>query len=256
VPDTPAPKHSGPKILFIDIETSPHTAHVWQLFDVHVSPNQIMATGETMCVAAKWRDDRTVQFRSTHRDGADEMLRWIHGLLDEADIVVGYNSIKFDLPILRKDFLLAGLEPPSPFKHVDLLRTMRSTFKFPSNKLGVVTERLGLGGKVTHAGHQLWVDCMAGDEKAWRKMTAYNRNDVVILERLYERLLPWIPNHPNMGLWKGGHTCPNCGSGELQSRGTARTTTRVYRRFQCNSCGKWSRAVKADKDSAVEVVAA
>ena len=234
-------------MLLLDIETAPNIAHVWGLWQQNVGINQIQAPGYVMCWAAKWHGERKIHFARcespTDRAG---MLRPIHALLDEADIVVHYNGRKFDIPTLNKEFILHEMTPPSPYKQVDLLAVTRREFRWPSNKLDYVCQQLGLGKKVKHAGHDLWNACMAGDEIAWRKMTAYNRNDVVILERLYDRLMPWIRNHPNRGMYSGRPECTNCGGSELQSRGFAHTLGRRYRRFQCLGCGKWLRGTKAE----------
>lgn len=246
---------TAPRILLLDIETAPNVVHVWGLYDQTVGLNQIMATGYVMCWAAKWYGEKEVMFASVHDKSMDEMLAEIHALLDEADIVVHYNGTKFDIPTLNKEFVKAGMLPPSPYQEVDLLLKARRAFRFPSFKLDHIARELGVGQKVKHAGHDLWVQCMAGDEKAWATMTKYNKNDVVILERVYDRLMPWIKTHPNHGVWAGKPVCPTCG-GTVISRGEYRSKTRVYRRFQCKGCGAWSRAAKADKDSGALLVGA
>ena len=176
------------------------------------------------------------------------MARTVHKLLDEADAVAHFNGKRFDIPTLNKEFLLHGLSPPSPFRHIDLLHTCRQQFKFASNKLDYVAQALGLGAKVHHKGMELWRGCMEGDAASWRLMESYNRQDVRLTERLYDRLMPWIKGHPNMGLYSedGERCCPNCGSKKLQARGRQYNNTLVYRRYQCNGCGKWSRSRVAD----------
>lgn len=176
------------------------------------------------------------------------MLKEIHKLLDEADVVIHYNGKKFDIPTLNKEFLLHGLTPPAPYKQIDLLKEVRSNFKFISNKLDYVAQALKLGQKVKHKGHQLWVDCMAGKEDAWQQMEEYNIQDVELLEKLYDSLKPWIKSHPNHGLYGEtleSHVCPNCSSGKLRRRGYAYSNTYRYQRYQCTDCGKWSRGAKS-----------
>lgn len=170
------------------------------------------------------------------------MLDAAHSMLSEADVVVGYNSKRFDMLHLNREFVLAGMQPPAPYQQVDLLAVVRRQFKFPSNKLDYVAQALNLGGKTSHTGFQLWVDCMADDPKAWALMKKYNKQDVVITEALYDKLLPWIPGHPSHGTFNGlNNMCPNCGSLKLQSRGKAYTAASTYQRYACKDCGKWSR---------------
>jgi hypothetical protein len=180
----------------------------------------------------------------------------VHKLLDEADAIVHYNGSRFDIPILHKEFLLSGMPPPAPSKQIDLLQVARRQFRFVSNKLDYVSQALGLGSKTEHEGHALWVKCMNDDRKAWKIMEEYNKNDVVLLEKVYDKFKAWIKNHPNHNAYSANACCPNCGSSKLQKRGTAITTTRHYQRFQCQQCGTWSRAAKAEqlsKESAISI---
>jgi DNA-directed RNA polymerase subunit RPC12/RpoP len=151
--------------------------------------------------------------------------------------------------VLNKEFLLQHLAPPAPYKQIDLLRVVRKEFRFPSNKLDYIAQRLGLGKKTAHEGYQLWVKCMNKDPVAWKVMEKYNKQDVVLLEKVYDRLLPWIKSHPNHNLY-GGDGCPNCGSHRLQKRGFSYTTTGTFQRFQCTNCGSWSKSTKAIKEHA------
>ena len=79
-------------------------------------------------------------------------------------------------------------------------------------------------------------------------MEKYNRNDVVLLEAIYEKMRPWILQHPNYGLIDepGIPVCTNCGSGHLQRRGFARTTLNKYARYQCMECGTWNREAEME----------
>ena len=211
-----------------------------------------MESSYVLCYAAKWLGEEDIYFDSVHQSKPKPMLKGIHGLLDEADAVIHYNGTKFDIPTLNKEFLLSKLLPPSPYKQIDLLRVVRGNFRFPSNKLDYVAQRLGLGKKHAHEGHDLWVKCMNGDKDAWKRMEDYNIQDVVLLESLYNELLPWVKNPPNQNLYQDTTGCPTCGSSNLQKRGTAISTTGSYQRYQCKSCGSWSQGTKSIKKT-VEV---
>ncbi|ASD50531.1 DNA polymerase exonuclease subunit [Acidovorax phage ACP17] len=235
------------KILFLDVETSPNIAHVWGLWQNNVSLNQLMESSHMLCWAAKWAGSKTTEFASIYNSDRVSMLKRIHELLDEADVVVHYNGKRFDMPTLNKEFLLAGYAPPSPYKQIDLFQTVKAKFRFPSNKLDYVSGELGLGKKKQHEGHTLWVKCMAGEAKAWATMKAYNVQDVVLLEKLYKKLLPWIPNHPHRALFSDAHlehSCPNCGSTHITKKGFSVTAAGRWQRYQCQGCGAWSKGEK------------
>lgn len=233
------------KILTIDIETSPNLAHVWGLWQQNVGINQLLDSGEVICFAAKWHGQKKILFYSTFHDGKEEMVKAAHALLSEADVVVHYNGDKFDIPHLNREFLELGLEPPAPYASVDLLKAVKRKFRFPSNKLDYVVQKLNIGAKVSTGGHELWLACMNGSDSAWTKMRKYNKHDVVVTETLYDRVLPWIPAHPSVGLYEGfSDVCPACGGDHLTLQGFAYTSMGAYQRYQCGDCGKWSRSNK------------
>jgi DNA polymerase elongation subunit (family B) len=236
------------KILLLDIETAPNTAYVWGLFKENIPLARIIDSGYVMCWAAKWLGEEEIFFGSIQRSKPKTMLKAIHKLLEEADAVVHYNGARFDIPTLNKEFILHGFNPPATYKQVDLLNTARNRFRFPSNKLDYIAKSLGVGQKHEHAGFQLWVDCMANDASAWTEMEAYNKNDVVLLEEVYYKFLPWIKGHPNVGLHMDSESavCPHCGGSDLNKRGFSYTITGKYQRYQCTSCGTWSRSRKSE----------
>jgi len=236
----------SPKILLVDIETSPNTASVWGIWQQNISPtNQLLETGRTICYAAKWLGEDEVMFDSFVKTSHKRMLKSVHKLLDEADAIIHYNGAKFDIPTLNKEFLLAGMHPPSPSKQIDLLRVAKGQFRFVSNKLDYVAQQLGLGKKTAHQGHELWLKCMGKDKEAWAVMEEYNKNDVILLEKVYEVMKPWCKNHINMSLFNDEDlVCPNCGGTHHQKRGFSYTNSSKFQRRQCQECGSWFREKK------------
>ena len=106
------------KILLLDIETAPNTAHVWGLWQQNVSLNQLMESGYVLCWSAKWLGKDWIYFDSIQNKSTKSMLKGIYKLLDEADAVVHYNGKKFDIPTLNGEFLKCGFKPPSPYKQI------------------------------------------------------------------------------------------------------------------------------------------
>lgn len=250
------------RTLAIDIETTPNLAHVWGLWNQNVSPtSQLVEPTEMLSFAAKWIGERgPVVFHGGRHfasaqgddDGMNNdqahfgMVSAAWDLLDAADAVVHYNGKRFDVPHMNREFLTLGMDPPSPYRQVDLLDTMRRRFKFPSNKLAYVTKALGFKGKIG-VDFELWRQCMAGDLAAWARMERYNRRDVLELIELYDRLTPWIVGAPNAGLDPandGKHLCPSCGSAKVQKRGFSYTGVSRFQQYQCSDCGRYSRSGK------------
>lgn len=233
-----------PRILLLDIETAPNTAHVWGLWNQNIGLNQLLNSGYVMSWAAKWLGSKEILFMSIHQVTHQKMLRAIHSLLEEADVVVHFNGKKFDIPTLYKEFVILGLTPPSGFIQLDLYRVVKNKFRFVSSKLDYVSKALGLGGKVTHRGHELWIRCMAKDDKAWRIMERYNKNDVKLLELLYKRLKGYIKPF-NMSVYNNTECCPSCGSLLKRPNGIHYTYSSKYVRYKCKRCGHLFRSRKS-----------
>lgn len=237
------------KLLLLDIETAPNLAYVWGIFKENIPIQRLVSSGYVLCWAAKWYGTDEVMFDSIHKSSPKKMLKRIHRLLNEADAVIHYNGKSFDIPTLNKEFVSHEMEPPAPYKQIDLLQVCRAEFRFASNKLDYVAKQLGLGTKVGHEGFELWTKCMAGDPDAWVEMEKYNAHDVVLLEQLYERIRPWIKTHPNHGLYSDdAQLCPNCGSSHFIRRGYAYTNAGKYPRFRCVDCGHWFRGAYVKKE--------
>ena len=180
------------KILLLDIETTPMQVYAWGLWDQNISIDQIIKSSEMLCFGARWLGEKRVIFKSVHHDGKQAMLEELHKLMNEADLLVGWNSAAFDHKHINREFLENGMTPPAPVKDLDLMSITKANFLFPSNKLDYVAQKLGVGAKVKHSGFSLWIKCMEGDEKAWAEMKKYQIQDVNLLVDLYDKLLPWF----------------------------------------------------------------
>ena len=209
-------KNLNKKILSLDIETRPALVYAWKAYDVNISYDQIVDPGGIICFAAKWVGQKGSVFYSEWTHTRLEMLTAARDLLDEADAVLTYHGTGFDLPKLNGEFAQAGIKPAGPVTHIDVLKTIKK-FGLYMNKLAFVGPLFGVGEKVKHEGFGLWLRVMSGDEKARAKMRKYNIQDVVLLEKLYERVKPFIVNHPHLGSDRS--ECGNCGSKNTQHRG-------------------------------------
>ncbi len=231
------------RILTIDIETSPNLADVWGLWQQNVGLSQLRESTRMLCFAAKWYGQKKTIYKSEYHHGTEDMIATAWDLLNKADGVVGWNSQRFDVRHLNREFVENGMGPTSPFKNVDLMKTCKANFMFPSYKLDYVAGRLLGEHKEETGGHQLWTDCLAGKRKAWTTMKRYNIGDTELTERMYVRLLPWITMHPNANIWSEGEekVCGKCGSDHIVKDGYYNTNVNRYQQYRCQSCGAWGR---------------
>lgn len=226
------------KLLHFDLETAPNKVYAWGLWKQNIAINQIEEPGYTMCFAAKWEGSKEVIFDSFWKSGFEAMLEHAWELLNEADAVIHYNGKKFDIPVLNWEFVQQDWEPPDPYHQIDLYQVVKQRFRIPSNKLDYVAKMLGFEGKIQHKGMDLWKECMDGNKKSQKEMELYNRQDVILLPKVYKKLLPWIKNHPNHALYMDTDrpVCPNCGSEHVIKKGTETTLTMQYQRYRCADC--------------------
>lgn len=247
-----------PKVLVFDIETSNILARVWSIWQQNVGLNQIKEDWFVLSWAAKWLHEDKVMYqdlrgRINREDNPNpkghldrDLLDKIWHLLDEADVVVTQNGIKFDVKKLNARFIINGYQPPSGFKHIDTLKIAKRNFGFTSYKLEYMTDKLCTKyKKLTHKnfpGQELWNECLADNPEAWDEMELYNRHDVLSLEELYYILAPWDKKHPNFSLLAGCDvpTC-RCGSTEFVRTGYAFTQVSKFQRYRCVSCGAETR---------------
>jgi hypothetical protein len=236
------------KTLVLDIETSPFISYGFKQWQTNIYPAQVIKVPEIMCFAWKWNgkpgpiDFVAGHYKTSDPFADDQMAAKAHELLSAADAVVTFNGDKFDLPHLHRLIDRYNLGPPAPYKSIDLRKTIKAKFLFPYNSLDYVCGELAIGTKLKHAGLQMWIDCMAGDVKAWREMTKYDKHDVRLTDGLYDRVLPWIQAHPNVQLIDGlsSDACPRCGETvALTRQGYRHTLTGKYPRYQCSACQGW-----------------
>ena len=230
-----------PKILLFDVETSFYHFVGWGTYKQYIQHYQITEHQYIISWAAKWLYDENVQSdvvtpkESKNRDDK-RILKSIHKLLDEADIVVGHNGDRFDLRKLRWRFISQGMAPPSPFKIIDTLKVARREFFAPSYKQDFLTKYFKLENKI-QTDFQLWVDCEAGIPEKLEEMVEYNRHDVMGLEDLYLKIRPYIRNHPNLGVLMEDDICPTCGSKHLQETSSVYlTSANKFPVYKCEKC--------------------
>lgn len=228
------------KVLIFDIETSPNEGLAWGKYEQTIL--KVTKHWEMLSVAYKWLGDKGVQSfaRPDYKDKTEKSLvKDLWDLFDKADVILAHNGDNFDIKKSKTKFLKYGLKPPTPYKTLDTKKIAKSQFGFISNSLNDLGDFLGLGKKHETGGIQLWIDCMAGDKKAWKKMVKYNEQDVLLLEKVYTTMRAWHTTHPNLPILEDRIGCPVCKSVRVSRQGVRIAVKRKYTRFQCQECGHW-----------------
>lgn len=237
-------KKLNPRILVIDIETSPLITYTWGIVDQNIGLNQIVEDWHLLSFSAKFVGEKKIYYKD-QRNAKDitndkPLLEEIKTLLDQSDVVVGQNSDNFDLKRINSRMIIHDMKPPSSYKKIDTLKIARKHFAMTSNKLEYLSGKLCVKKKSQHkkfSGFELWKECMKGNKAAWKEMEHYNKQDVLSTEELYLRLRPW-DNSLNVNLYTNNNdTICSCGSKKFNKNGYAYTSMGKFQRFYCANCG-------------------
>lgn len=235
------------KILLYDIEVSREVAEGYtQGYEFKVV--KLVRHQTMMCYAYKWLGEKKIHYVSlhdfkTHR----ELVQSLHDLQSQADICVAHNGDRFDNKMMNRFYIKEGLDPVPNYKSVDTLKVARANFRFQSNRLNAVCEYLDIGvkSKITYA--DIETEFLENpNRKVEKLMRIYNEQDVRLLEALYLKLRPFMPNHPAINVINNdARVCPKCGAKDTMHISKHRyTKTGRYIQYQCikkhGGCGGYS----------------
>lgn len=241
------------KIILWDLETLPDMKAVMREFPglsnypgltLKASINSIICFGykvlgekDAQCVNA-W--DFATRWKKNINDDY-KVVEAAYNILKDADVVVTHNGKKFDWKFLQTRLLFHGFPPLPKIIHIDTCSESKKHLLTFNNRLNTLGQFLVKDKKLENGGWGLWVKVADKDKDAMRLMAKYCMQDVVLLEKVFKKLKPLLTQLPNKNLWTGKtHSCPNCGSDNVQKRGRYVTKENAHQRYQCQDCGSWS----------------
>lgn len=240
------------RVLILDIETAPLEAYVWGLRDQNISLAQIKKDWFVMAWGAKWLDSKdwiyADQRYAKPMDNDKKILENLWTLLDQADIVITQNGKRFDAPRLNARFIMHGMRPPAPYRHLDTYQLVKQVAEFTSHKLEYLTDKLNTKYKKLHhskfPGWSLWTECLNGNKAAWEEMKKYNIHDVLSTEELYNKIRAWAPETmPKVfNITDKARECSTCGHVGQMREGKPRMAKEYkYVQHSCLKCGVWQK---------------
>ncbi len=241
----------GPLITFLDVEVSATVSVQFNRFKAFISPEAVIQ--EPYLLTAAWKTNRGEeasyglhQFPLWQEDHTNDIMlvEELWDILDRSDVVIAHNA-SFDENWINNRLAAHGMHPPSPYKVICTLKSLKKYFKLPSNSLDASTRYFDLAQKRSHDGIGLWLACMQGCEESMEKLLHYNRGDIPTLEQLYYKILPFIKNHPNAALYYNDDKvrCNTCGADDMEEITGKYSYTNLskFKTFRCNSCGSVKR---------------
>ena len=229
--------------LFFDIETSPNIGFFWKSgYKLNVGPENIIQERSVICVCWKWEGEKTVHSLEWNKGNDKKLIQEFIKVMNEADECIGHNSDNFDTKWLRTRCLYHRI-PAFPFyQSVDTLKIAREQFNFNSNKLNYISQFLGIGKK-KETGYDLWKNIVLNNDiKAMKTMVDYCKQDVKLLEEVFNLMKTYALPKVHRGILEGGNkvSCPGCGGTHFKLSKT-RVSARGYvtKQLHCPDCGQY-----------------
>lgn len=115
--------------------------------------------------------------------------------LQDANVIVGWNSKLHDIPFLNARLSKYGYRPIQPQMHIDLMYYAGgSSMKIGSKKLDNVAKYFKLDNQKTVLDWDIWKAASKGDQEAIEYIVDHCEQDVRVLEAVYWRLIPNVRN--------------------------------------------------------------
>ena len=172
------------KVLFYDLETTDLKGLM----------------GRILCASFLTLDGKPYTFRLDKHKGKTviddgKLALRVREEIEEANLIVGWNSKLFDLPFLNAKLAKAGHRRTYPQFHLDLMwYAGGASMRIGSRKLDNVAKYFNLPYQKTPLDWQTWQVAGTGDKKALDYVVQHCEADVLVLREAYWRLLPYVAN--------------------------------------------------------------
>lgn len=241
-----------PKIILWDLETAPNmreAVKVWPRLGNYPGLTLKASITSIICFGYKELSSKTVKCKSVwdyperfEKDLNDdyEVVKFAYETLQDCDAVITQNGRKFDWKFLQTRLLHHKLDPLPKILHIDTKVLASSNLYMFNNSLDIMAKFLTDTEKMDNGGWELWEKIVLHkDPKAMKTMVAYCKQDVVALEKVFLRLLPFVKNMPNYNMFRrdAAECCPNCGGFNFINNGFRTNKERRYQRILCKDCG-------------------
>lgn len=170
------------------------------------------AFGVVLCAVVKlygpderkvFRADEYEPWRRGERANDAPLLRDILACLEEADILIAHNGLKFDLPFLRTRAVVHGLPPVNFQKIIDPVQLARQHFRFSGNSLDSIAKTLSTQAAKTPLSPETWQRAsLNGDPAAMEEIVQHCIYDVDVLEEVCWQLRGYVKQIDRAGSYR------------------------------------------------------
>lgn len=183
-----------PKVLFVDVETSLRKYYAFGPKVDYLGPKLMIKDSAMLSWSAKWIGEKTIYYKDQRGNEKNllknkKLMTPLFKLMEQADIIIWQNGDGFDYGIINAEFAKQKMGKPSEYKTIDTKKIAKRHLNLPYNSLEYMTNTFNVKyKKQSHSefpGVELWIECEAGNKKAWNCMKKYNEYDVLSLEELF-----------------------------------------------------------------------
>ena len=170
------------KVACFDIETSNLNADFGLIlcavfYDVNTRETKIL----------RW--DKMQEFKKD-RVSDKELCIELKNTIESYDVIIGYNTINFDMRFIRARMMKHGLSPIVGVRHIDLYWYVKSKIKISNNKLDTVSKLLGTSERKTEVDGDKWIEALvyAGTprgRKAMDYIVEHCVKDTIVLAEVF-----------------------------------------------------------------------
>ena len=114
--------------------------------------------------------------------------------LEEANVIVGWNSKDYDFRFLQQRRAVLGLPPLRRGMHIDLMWIHKYHLRSAGHSLKRAGEDLGCKVSKYEVPVTRWAEAAEGDEEAAREIIVHCEKDVLLTEELYWKLIGFVKN--------------------------------------------------------------
>lgn len=272
-------KSKKPNVLYFDIETLPLKCFFWQPGTQYVGHKNMLPSHDMwglICIQYAVNDGPVKVLRYDKHGGTKGMIEKFDKLVSESDYILGKNSDRFDVKMLTAMRMMCGLPAMTGWEKYteDLERHMRRYFRLPSQSLDYISQKMGVGGKVSMQMSD-WVEisnmkelqdlkATGVDSKSLNKvskhlfkmkasevfklgkaslnkMCTYGAKDTDDTRILWKKLLPHFDPKFNAAKFNSlKHACKHCASKNIipvKHKMAGKTTYQVYK---CGDCRQYA----------------
>lgn len=184
------------RIGVIDIETTGLNAGFGVL---------LCAVGKTYSPDARviFRADEYEPWKRGERANDGPLLRAILSWMEDIDIIIAHNGLKFDLPFLRTRAVVHGLPPVNFQKIIDPVQLARQHFRFPGNSLQSISHVIGTQNEKTPLRPDTWAKAaLNGDPHCMEEIVTHCVADVDVLEEVCWKIRGYVRQIDKAGSWR------------------------------------------------------